>query len=66
MIIEFECRKCRQEFECEVGQVAVDEESLRPVFQKPIVCPRCGNRSIDEVYLTELGQSQLTEATWDL
>ena len=66
MIIEFECRKCRQEFECEVGQVTVDAASLRPVFQKPIVCPRCGNRSIDEVYVTELGQSQLTEATWDL
>ena len=66
MIIEIECRKCRQEFACEVGQVTVDEAPLRPVFQKPIACPRCGNRSIDEVYVTELGQSQLTEATWDL
>ncbi len=47
MIIEFECRKCRQEFECDVGQVAIDEESLRPVFQKPIVCPRCGKRVRD-------------------
>jgi len=65
MVVEFECRKCQQEFECEVGQVAVDEASLRAVFQKPIVCPRCGPRSIDDVYLTELGQSQLTEATWD-
>jgi hypothetical protein len=66
MTIEFECRKCRQEFQCDVGQVAIDEASLRPVFQKSIVCPRCGNRSINEVYLTELGQSQLTEATWNL
>ncbi|MBI3469257.1 MAG: hypothetical protein HY000_40150 [Planctomycetes bacterium] len=54
------------EFECDVGEVAVDETSLRPVFEKPIVCRRCGQRSIDEVYLTELSQSQLTEATWDL
>ena len=66
MIIEFECRHCRQQFECDVGEVTVDEASLRPAFEKPIICPRCGRRSIDEVYLTELGQSQLTEATWDL
>jgi hypothetical protein len=39
---------------------------MRPIFEKDIVCPRCGKRSIDEVLLTELGQSQMTEATWNL
>ena len=55
MIIEFECRKCGQQVVCDVGEVAVDGASLRPVFEKPIDCPCCGQRSIDEVYLTELG-----------
>lgn len=32
----------------------------------PVVCPRCGKRTMDEVFLTELGQSQMTEATMDL
>ena len=65
-IINFECKKCRKEFDCYVGQVAINEETLRPDFEKPIVCPRCGERSIAEVLLTELGQSQMTEATWNL
>jgi hypothetical protein len=39
---------------------------MRPTFEKPIVCPHCGQKSIDEVLLTELGQSQMTEATMDL
>jgi hypothetical protein len=39
---------------------------MRPTFEKPIVCPHRGQKSIDEVLLTELGQSQMTEATMDL
>jgi hypothetical protein len=39
---------------------------MRPVFEKDIVCLRCGKLSKDDVLLTELGQSQMTEATWDL
>lgn len=66
MIINFDCKKCRQEFDCDVGKIAIDEKSMRPIFEKDIVCPRCGKRTIDEVLLTELGQSQMTEATWNL
>jgi transcription elongation factor Elf1 len=66
MIINFDCKKCRQEFDCDVGKITVDKKSMRPLFEKDIVCPRCGKRSIDEVLLTELGQSQMTEATWNL
>jgi hypothetical protein len=66
MIINFDCKKCRQEFDGDVGKIAVDAKSMRPLFEKAIVCPRCGKRSIDEVLLTELGQSQMSEASWNL
>jgi len=66
MTINFECRKCRKEFDCDVGKIGIDTKTLRPDFEKPVVCPKCGKRTIDEVFLTELGQSQMTEATWNL
>jgi len=66
MTINFECRKCRKEFDCDVGKIGIDTKTLRPDFEKPVVCPTCGKRTIDEVFLTELGQSQMTEATWNL
>ena len=65
MEINFECRKCGGVFDCDIGTVTVSEDSERPVFEKSIVCPKCGQRTMDGVYLTELGQSQLTEATLD-
>ena len=66
MKINFECKGCHQEFDCDVGGIGINEKTLRPDFEKPIICPRCGQRTIDEVFLTELGQSQMTEATMDL
>ncbi len=66
MEISFKCKKCRKEFSCEMGKISVTEETFRPDFEKPIICPRCGHRSMDEVLLTELGQSQMTQATMDL
>jgi rubredoxin len=65
MEINFECKECGGIFDCDVGTVSVSEESFRPQFENEIVCPKCGQRSIDDVLLTELGQSQLTEATFD-
>jgi len=46
-----------------MGQIGINEMTMRPDFEKPIVCPRCGEMTMDEVFLTELGQSQMTEAT---
>ena len=63
MAKNFKCKKCGGLFDCDVGTVTVPEDSYRPNFEKEVVCPTCGHRSIDEVLLTELGQSQLTEAT---
>ena len=65
MEINFECKKCRNIFDCDVGTITVNENSDRPQFEQSIFCPRCGELTIDEVLLTELGQSQLTEATFD-
>ena len=66
MFINFECKKCGNEFNCDVGKIGMDEEGLRPTFEKDIICPLCGKRSMDDVFLTELGQSQMTDATWGM
>ena len=66
MEINFECSKCRSIFNNDVGNVSVDENTLRPQFENEINCPSCGKHSINEVLLTELGQSQLTQATFGL
>jgi len=66
MKINFDCKGCRQEFDCDVGKIGINDQTMRPDFEKPIICPRCGERTLDEILLTELGQSQMTEATWDL
>jgi len=63
MFINFECNKCGIEFNCDVGKIGMDEEELRPIFEKDIICPLCGKISMDDVFLTELGQSQMTDAT---
>jgi ribosomal protein L44E len=66
MKINFKCKKCKKVFNYNVGKVSVDEKTMRPIFSNGIKCPNCGKRTIDEVILTEMGQSQLTEATFEL
>lgn len=63
MIINFECKKCKNEFDCEIGAIGINEKTWRPDFEKPIICPECGERTMDEVFLTEIGQGQMTAAT---
>jgi hypothetical protein len=62
MLINFQCRSCRATFDSEVGQIDFPPETDRPQFEHVPVCSRCGERTLDEVELTETGQSQLTEA----
>ena len=66
MEINFKCKTCNLIFDCEIGKVKINEKTMRPIFKEKIICPSCGIRTIDDVLLTELGQSQLTEATWHL
>ena len=63
MKINFECATCNIIFDLDVGNVSINESTCRPIFEKGIECPNCGKRTMDEVFLTELGQSQLTVAT---
>lgn len=65
MLINFECKKCHHVFDCDVGSVSMIADSDRPDFEKKLLCPTCGEVKIDDVHLTELRQSQLTEATLD-
>ena len=51
MIIDFKCKKCRKEFNCDVGKISLNNEEMRPVFEKNIICPSCGKLSINEVLL---------------
>jgi hypothetical protein len=65
MIINFECKRCHRIFDSDVDSVTLHDDSDRPHFEKRPLCPACGELMIDDVWLTELGQSQLTEATSD-
>ncbi len=63
MTINFECKKCGKVFDCDVGEISVSPNDIRPTFTKTIKCPTCGESGMDDVFLTEVGQSQMTEAT---
>jgi hypothetical protein len=62
MLINFECKRCHQVFECDVGAVSMPEGADRPHFENRLFCPNCGEISIEDLRLTELGQAQLAAA----
>ncbi len=57
--LNFKCMGCKRYFDCDVGQISFPPKQERPRFEKNIICPRCGIRSMDEVELSEHGQTQL-------
>ena len=57
--LNFLCKKCRKEFDCDVDKISFPIGGNRPRFEKNIVCPRCGILTMDEVELREHGQTQL-------
>lgn len=60
--LNFNCRKCRSIFDSNVGEITFPTKpGQRPKFENDIVCPRCGVIRIEDVLLTELGQTQITE-----
>ena len=59
MIINFECKQCHCDFDSDVGRITFNENP--PKLEKKPVCPNCGEMTITEVYLSEIGQGQLTE-----
>lgn len=60
-VINFKCKKCEKIFDCDVGKISFKLVDERPVFERKIKCDNCGELTMDEVKLTEIGQSQLTE-----
>lgn len=59
-------RKQPRPLKSNVGKIGFSDDRMRPSFEKTVFCPTCGELSMDDVFLTELGQSQMTEATWGL
>ena len=55
--------KCKQLFDCDVGKITFPPaiHGMRPKFEKDLECGQCGKLTIDDVELTELGQTQMTE-----
>lgn len=60
--LNFICKKCKKEFDCDVGVITFPSymPGARPKFEKDIRCNSCGVLTMDEVELTELGQTQIT------
>lgn len=60
--LNFRCKKCNGIFDSDVGGITFPMKAgERPEFEKDIECPECGVITIDDVLLTELGQTQITE-----
>jgi len=59
--LNFRCKRCKKYFDCDVGKITFPPKQSRPRFEKNMICPKCGIRSMDDVELTELGQTQLAE-----
>ncbi len=51
MEINFECKKCNGIFDSAVGIIKINEQTFRPDFEKPIMCPKCGVREWGQVIL---------------
>ena len=57
-VINFQCKKCSTEFDCETGKILFGDILD---FEKDIICPNCGKLNKDNIELTELGQTQIGE-----
>ena len=63
MFLSIECKKCKSEFDANVGAISFDDSDVgpKPSFEKNPECNKCGELTINDIYLTEMGQGQLTE-----
>lgn len=58
--LEFVCKKCQKRFVCDVGHIFFPPNQDRPTFEADIVCSTCGVLTMDDVELTEYGQTQIS------
>ena len=61
MIVNLKCGVCKHIYDFEVGEPSMDK-NYKLVFQNKPICPK--SQAIDNVLLTERGQSQMTD--WHL
>jgi len=57
-ILNFKGKKCRKIFDSNVGKITFGNKLS---FENRIFCIKCGFVEIDDLELTELGQTQATE-----
>ena len=57
-IINFQCKKCNNEFDCETGKITLGNILD---FERDIICSKCGKLNKENIWLTELGQTQIGE-----
>lgn len=57
-IINFECKKCGKEFDCETGKITFGDILD---FEKDIICPNCGRLDKKDILLTEYGETQISQ-----
>jgi hypothetical protein len=60
-LLNIECKGCHKIFDAEVGVVTFSEKDNSPIFEKNPICTKCGERTTTDIYLTEIGQGQMTE-----
>ena len=63
MYLNVECKKCKAELDANVDLISFDESDLdsKPTFDKNPECDKCGKLTVNDIYLTEVGQGQLTQ-----
>ncbi|MBM4289284.1 MAG: hypothetical protein FJ135_14285 [Deltaproteobacteria bacterium] len=66
MLMTFKCKRCHCVFDCDFGSIAMPESSAEPYFERGVICPICGEVTIDDVHLTEPGECQLATETLDI
>lgn len=58
MYLNVECKKSKAEFDANVGLISFDESGLdsKPTFESKPECDKCGKLTVNDIYLTEVGQ----------
>lgn len=57
-ILNLKCKRCGKTFDFNVGKITFGNKLS---FENKIFCKKCGLVEIDDLELTELGQTQVTE-----
>jgi len=60
-LYSFKYKKCKRVFDFDVGKISFELVDERPQFENEIGCPHCEPLTLNEVELTEIGQTELTE-----